>query len=82
MNYINNKLIDKLLLTIMIMMVFTFLYTTLDKLDTGYDTSDLGNCFSRSLAISTFRFDVFSQKNTAFALVMCQAILIYVVMLL
>ncbi len=82
MDYFNGKLRDKLVLTIIIMIVFTFLYTTLDRLDTGYDTADLANCFYRSLAVSTFRMDVFTQKNMAFVLVMCQAVLVYIVMLL
>ncbi len=77
-----DKIRDKIILSIIVFVVFGFLYTTLDKNDTGYDNSDLCNTFTKSLAIQIFRFDLFTGKGIAFWYSMCQAILSYIIIIM
>jgi hypothetical protein len=76
------KIRDKIILSIIVLVVFGFLYTTLDKNDVGYDNSDLYNTFTRSLGIQILRFDLFEQKGIAFLYSMCQSILSYIIIIM
>lgn len=80
LEHFDDKFKTKIMLVIIVMTVFSFLYTTLDREDTGCE-NDLGTAFIRSLAVQTYRFDVFTQKNLAFAMVMCQSVLAYIIIL-
>lgn len=76
------KIRDKIILSIIVLIVFGFLYTTFDKNDTGYNNSDIYNTFTTSLAIQIFRFDIFTQKGIAFWYSMFQAILSYIIIIM
>jgi hypothetical protein len=77
-----NKLFDKLVLTLICFVVFGFLYTTVDKSDVPFDNANLGNSMLFSLGTQLFRFDIFSVYNRAFALVIIQVVLTYVILVL
>lgn len=73
---------DKIILSIIVIVVFGFLYTTLDKNDLGYDNTNIFDTFIRSSAIQLYRFDIFIQKGTAFWYSMIQAILSYLIIIM
>lgn len=83
LNYVQiEKLRDKVFLAIICWIIFGFLYTTVNKGDLPFDSSDIGKSMTYSLEMQLFRADIFNSYNKAFVFVIIQSILTYIILIL
>lgn len=83
LEYVNYyKLKDKLILAIMTIVVFGFLYTTVDKNEISFDNTDLINCMLYSLSTQTFKYDFIMTSGRCLMLTTIQIIISYVILII
>ena len=77
-----DKLRDKLVISIVIIVFFAAMYKTADPADVPFPNETFGQTLTASAMVHLFRYDIAKFKNNAFMMSLAHSILVYTVILI